>query len=433
MSYPDYSQRSEDHQSVLILVRQIGARTKTRVFNRAYDKIARTQCVHIAEPQRFVWLRYRKQYPTDNNLWGDFQAHRKVLGLICVGKCESDADLAALQRSYDYQCEQYGSTLVDSRLLVLGMDKFGNVTKRRRSSTGSGSESHESTPTNSLTRPTKNKGSPVKGDLSVMAPIEIRCAGDAPMSIAGGSLDNLVVPESIRADSIGSDSSKTDPARSDSMRSDSTRSDSIRTDSSRANSIRTDSMRSDSSRSDSTLSDSMRSESPRIETTRSESTDSIRSARTESTRTESKLCHDDSGVSIDGSYSDDRKDDLPEVQLPQLDSEVPRLEKEVPRMNSEVPRLEREAPKVESFEAREKSTNVWFYPSSDDCVDLCDRMDEFATSLFWVIEGKRRDRYVHQGFLRFLFSFLPPHHLLFFLPFSPLFTPSSPVLVFLLL
>jgi len=35
---------------------------------------------------REVLARYIKDYPVENNDWGDFQTHRRLLGLISVGK-----------------------------------------------------------------------------------------------------------------------------------------------------------------------------------------------------------------------------------------------------------------------------------------------------------------------------------------------------------
>lgn len=36
--------------------------------------------------ERTIWIRYVKEYPVGNNDWGDFQTHRRLLGLITLGK-----------------------------------------------------------------------------------------------------------------------------------------------------------------------------------------------------------------------------------------------------------------------------------------------------------------------------------------------------------
>jgi hypothetical protein len=37
--------------------------------------------------ERCVQARYIKDYPVGNNDWGDFQTHRRLLGLITICKC----------------------------------------------------------------------------------------------------------------------------------------------------------------------------------------------------------------------------------------------------------------------------------------------------------------------------------------------------------
>ena len=56
-----------------------------------------------------------------------FQAHRKLLGLVCVGQCQRDTDLADLYGAYDDLKSQYVSTLFDTRLIVLGLTKEGKT------------------------------------------------------------------------------------------------------------------------------------------------------------------------------------------------------------------------------------------------------------------------------------------------------------------
>ncbi|KAF0306108.1 Trafficking protein particle complex subunit 9 [Amphibalanus amphitrite] len=91
MSFPDYQQTALDHQSLLILVKQVGQQLKPRTFNKLYDRISRLQQVTTRDSQgarRAVWLRYRRWYPAENNDWGEFQSHRRVLGLITLESCD---------------------------------------------------------------------------------------------------------------------------------------------------------------------------------------------------------------------------------------------------------------------------------------------------------------------------------------------------------
>ncbi|CAH1773233.1 unnamed protein product [Owenia fusiformis] len=158
MSFPDYSQKVEDHQNLLVLVKHIGTQLKSRSFNKVYERISRVQHVRIQEQARNIWLRYKKAYPPDNNDWGDFQAHRKVLGLICVGYCTSESELEYLYTMYDRTQKQYESTLFDHRLMVFGLGKDGKAlpknenenleVKPRSLSTVSNSSGNISTETN---------------------------------------------------------------------------------------------------------------------------------------------------------------------------------------------------------------------------------------------------------------------------------------------
>ncbi|XP_006822919.1 trafficking protein particle complex subunit 9-like, partial [Saccoglossus kowalevskii] len=126
MSHADYSQRAEDHQSLLVLLKSVGPH-KTKSYNKIFDRISRVTCVRMQDAKRNVFLRYKKNVPQTNNEWGDYQCHRKVLGLLCIGKCTSDSDLLNIQANFDSLKEGYKSTLYDSRCMV-----FGNSTQQTR-------------------------------------------------------------------------------------------------------------------------------------------------------------------------------------------------------------------------------------------------------------------------------------------------------------
>lgn len=42
---------------------------------------------------RDIFVRYVREHAVENNEWGDFQTHRRLLGLITVGKFESQGEL----------------------------------------------------------------------------------------------------------------------------------------------------------------------------------------------------------------------------------------------------------------------------------------------------------------------------------------------------
>lgn len=62
---------------------------KSRSFQKLYERISRVGHVKVSDSngsQRPVWVTYRREYPVENNDWGDFQTHRRVLGIITIGK-----------------------------------------------------------------------------------------------------------------------------------------------------------------------------------------------------------------------------------------------------------------------------------------------------------------------------------------------------------
>ena len=73
MSFADYSQRAEDHQTLLVLVQSIGSQVKSKTYQKLFDRISRLQSVAVPGQQRNIKLRYKKLYPAENNEWGDFQ------------------------------------------------------------------------------------------------------------------------------------------------------------------------------------------------------------------------------------------------------------------------------------------------------------------------------------------------------------------------
>ena len=104
MSFVDFNQRAEDHTRILILVLQVNSAVKPKNFSKIYDRIARihTLTVPVGNP-RVVKIRYRKYYAIENNAWGEFQVHRRVLGLVCVGHCEREYDRVDIFRQYEQQ------------------------------------------------------------------------------------------------------------------------------------------------------------------------------------------------------------------------------------------------------------------------------------------------------------------------------------------
>uniref|UniRef100_A0A672KAW6 Trafficking protein particle complex subunit 9 n=1 Tax=Sinocyclocheilus grahami TaxID=75366 RepID=A0A672KAW6_SINGR len=129
MSVPDYMQCAEDHQTVLVVVQPMGIVPEDQFF-RIYKRITSVCQVSIRDSQRVLFIRYRHHYPPENNDWGDFQTHRKVVGLISVTSCTTAKEWPQTSDRFHGQKEVFGSTLYDSRLLVFGLQ--GEVAEQQR-------------------------------------------------------------------------------------------------------------------------------------------------------------------------------------------------------------------------------------------------------------------------------------------------------------
>ncbi|CAL1295465.1 unnamed protein product [Larinioides sclopetarius] len=124
MSVPDYDLRAEDHRTVLVLVKQIGDKVSKKSFSKIFERIKTVQYVTIRESgsTRFIWFRYETDYPPENNDWGDFQTHRKVLGLISIGKSGPDESVEELSKEHSILLEKYNNSMFDSRCFAFNSD-----------------------------------------------------------------------------------------------------------------------------------------------------------------------------------------------------------------------------------------------------------------------------------------------------------------------
>ncbi len=129
MSVPDYMQCAEDHQTVLVVVQPVGIVPEDQFF-KIYKRIASVSQVSIRDSQRLLYIRYRHHYLPENNEWGDFQTHRKVVGLIAITTCGTAKDWPQTADRFHGQKEVYSSTLYDSRLLVFGLQ--GEIAEQQR-------------------------------------------------------------------------------------------------------------------------------------------------------------------------------------------------------------------------------------------------------------------------------------------------------------
>ncbi|XP_058124647.1 protein brunelleschi [Anopheles ziemanni] len=141
MAHLDYEQHHYHHGCLLILVRGIGP-SKPRSLQRVFERIQRVNNVKIPADSsgatRDIWVRYIRDHPVENNDWGDFQTHRRLLGLITVGKFDTQSELNELCRVHESLKVKYTHTLFDSRCLL-----FGPSTDELQKLPGSSSASEE--------------------------------------------------------------------------------------------------------------------------------------------------------------------------------------------------------------------------------------------------------------------------------------------------
>ncbi|KAL8584214.1 hypothetical protein ACOMHN_034900 [Nucella lapillus] len=142
MSLVDYGQTAEDHQSLLVLVRHTGSSLPTHTFTRVWERVRALSAVHVEGQSRDVTVRYKRGYPRENNDWGDFQAHRKVLGLVALGRCVDHHEFADLFENYKKVKEDYSSTIINSRLIIFGMNTDGSPLDPDQQQTTQSSSSH---------------------------------------------------------------------------------------------------------------------------------------------------------------------------------------------------------------------------------------------------------------------------------------------------
>ncbi|KAI8776992.1 trafficking protein particle complex subunit 9 [Biomphalaria glabrata] len=136
----DYNQTADDHQTLLVLIRHTGSQLPNQSFNHAYDKISRVDRIYVQGQKRNITIKYRKIYSSDFNSWGDFQSHRKVLGLVTIGKCSNHEEFGDLFSSYKSIKEEYASTIINSRLIVFGMNTDGSPIEKAQVDTNGNNE-----------------------------------------------------------------------------------------------------------------------------------------------------------------------------------------------------------------------------------------------------------------------------------------------------
>ncbi|EGI61990.1 Trafficking protein particle complex subunit 9 [Acromyrmex echinatior] len=124
MSHPDYEQTAHDHAALLLLLRPVGTQIKPKTVSRLCERIvkagSRFSVSDSSGGTREILARFVREHPVENNDWGDFQTHRRLLGLITFGKYDNQTELNELCRLHETLKVKYSSTLYDSRAILFG-------------------------------------------------------------------------------------------------------------------------------------------------------------------------------------------------------------------------------------------------------------------------------------------------------------------------
>lgn len=124
MSRLDYEQNALHHSCLLVLLRGVGP-SRARILQRAFEKVRRVNNIKVTDSSgtvRTIYFRFIHEHPVEHNDWGDFQTHRRLLGLITIGKFENQTELNELCRHHESLKVRYGSTLYESRAIFFGPD-----------------------------------------------------------------------------------------------------------------------------------------------------------------------------------------------------------------------------------------------------------------------------------------------------------------------
>ncbi|XP_023932034.1 trafficking protein particle complex subunit 9-like [Lingula anatina] len=352
MSFPDYSQKAEDHQSILILVKLVGAELKPKSFGRVYDRISRVECVHVPNQQRTVWMRYKSQYPIENNEWGDFQAHRKVLGLLCIGKARTTEEMEDIYQTYEDEKTAYSSTMYDSRLVVFGMNTDGSPSMQQSDPSdptlltsvgGEGSDKQGSTSTNTVAAETK--------DANSESDKENAHTPDGDLEIKSGDLETRNGDLVTKAGELEIKDGDLKTKNGDIQ-----------------------------------IKDPLRYEPE--ETTAISKIDSISEKLVKSdVNSSEKMEEKKSGMVPGGQLA---------VKKGQPNSDSPLQQKKQghlsPSGQSTPASGSPSGSRRSSSRGKDPKSHIWFYADIDKCPDLEEKVKEFVMTLFWVLEGKRLDR-----------------------------------------
>lgn len=94
------------------------------LFNLIYDRLSQLYEFKVSGNkgmgfERTIRLRFKQSYSIENNNWGDFQAHRRLVGLITIARSFNDNEIESICELHNTIRDTYADTLFDSRCFVI--------------------------------------------------------------------------------------------------------------------------------------------------------------------------------------------------------------------------------------------------------------------------------------------------------------------------
>lgn len=94
------------------------------LFNLIYENLMQLNELtitnnKIAGFERIIRVRYKQSYSIEENDWGDFQTHRKLVGLITVARSFHRNEIESISELHKTIHDTYNNTLLDSKCFII--------------------------------------------------------------------------------------------------------------------------------------------------------------------------------------------------------------------------------------------------------------------------------------------------------------------------
>lgn len=103
---------------------RLGPQMNQNLFDLIYEKLIQLNELKIINNkivgfERNIRIRYKQSYSIEDNDWGDFQAHRKLVGLITVARSFNKNEIESISELHKTIHDTYNNTLFDSKCFII--------------------------------------------------------------------------------------------------------------------------------------------------------------------------------------------------------------------------------------------------------------------------------------------------------------------------